>query len=440
MLILLPDGRIHRLTLPFLRISFREAPLTATLLAALTPPELGFDIRICDASVSDVPMDGTFDLVAISIITGTAIEGYRLADHFRAKGATVVIGGVHATLLPEEASAHADSLMTGFAEGTWPEMCRDFCNGALKPRYDGGSPDLVGIPWPRRDLQKRFGYMMPQTVFATRGCRNTCDFCAVVGAKFGWHTRPVEEVAAEIASLPGKRFAFNDVSLCEDREYALALCRAIKPLRKKWGGLMTLKAASDESMLDALADAGCCYMLLGFESASGRSLTGIRKAFNAPDEYKRIISNMHARGMMIQGCFIFGLDDDTADVFDATADMIDELEIDIPRYAVYTPFPGTDCYRRMAAENRLLPGVNWSWYDTQHVVIRPKQMTPEELDAGFIRAWQRTFSMKSILRRLSLRRSQFPVAFIGNLAYRLYRRRLMHDTRRFPVSKEDVLR
>ena len=102
MLILLPDGRIHRLTLPFLRISFREAPLTATLLAALTPPELGFDIRICDASVSDVPMDGTFDLVAISIITGTAIEGYRLADHFRAKGATVVIGGVHATLLPEE--------------------------------------------------------------------------------------------------------------------------------------------------------------------------------------------------------------------------------------------------------------------------------------------------------------------------------------------------
>ena len=149
MLILLPDGRIHRLTLPFLRISFREAPLTATLLAALTPPELGFDIRICDASVSDVPMDGTFDLVAISIITGTAIEGYRLADHFRAKGATVVIGGVHATLLPDEAAAHADSLMTGFAEGTWPEMCRDFCNGALKPRYDGGSPDLVGIPWPR---------------------------------------------------------------------------------------------------------------------------------------------------------------------------------------------------------------------------------------------------------------------------------------------------
>ena len=166
-LILLPDGHVHKLVLPFLKTSFREAPLTATMLAALTPAELGFDIEICDASVSDVPYEGKFDLVAISVITGTAIEGYRLADHFRAKGAKVVIGGVHATLLPDEAAAHADAVMTGFAEETWPAMCRDFLAGTLKPRYDGGSPELAGLPWPRRDLQKRFGYMMPQTVFAT---------------------------------------------------------------------------------------------------------------------------------------------------------------------------------------------------------------------------------------------------------------------------------
>ena len=203
MLILLPDGKIHKLSLPFLSISFREAPLTATLLAALTPPELQFDITICDASVSRVPLDHPFDLVAISIITGTAIEGYRLADLFRAKGAKVVIGGVHATLMPEEAAAHADALMTGFGETTWPKMCRDFCAGSLKPRYDGGSPDLAGLPWPRRDLQNRFGYMMPQTVFATRGCRNTCDFCAVVGAKFGWHTCPLKRWPLKSRPSPG---------------------------------------------------------------------------------------------------------------------------------------------------------------------------------------------------------------------------------------------
>ena len=437
LLILLPDGKIHKVSLPFLTMSFREAPLTGTMLAALTPSDLGFDIRLCDASVSKIPYDEKFDLVAVSIITGTAVEGYRLADHFRARGAKVVIGGVHATLLPDEAAAHADSVMTGFGEIAWPQMCRDFCAGALKPRYDGGSPDIAGIPWPRRDLQKRFGYAMPNTVFATRGCRNNCDFCAVVGAKFGWHTRPVAEVAAEIAALKGSRFAFNDVSLCEDREYALELCRALKPLKKKWGGLMTLKAASDEAMLDALAEAGCCFMLLGFESAHRNALVGIHKSFNTPDQYQRIVSNMHARGMMIQGCFIFGLDDDTTDVFDDTVKMIDELQIDIPRYALYTPFPSTTCHARVEGQDRLL-GHNWAWFDTQHVVIRPKNMTPEELDAGFIHAWQETYSMRSIFRRLSPKRRQFPVALVGNLAYRLYRRELRHDAHRFPLSPEDV--
>ena len=148
---------------------------------------------------------------------------------------------------------------------------------------------------------------------------------------------------------------------------------------------------------------------------------------------------MHARGMIIQGCFIFGLDDDTTDVFDDTVKMIDELEIDIPRYALYTPFPSTACHARVEEQERLL-GYNWSWFDTQHVVIRPKNMTPEELDAGFIHAWQETYSMRSIFRRLSPRRHQFPVALVGNLAYRLYRRELRHDKRRFPLSPEDVLR
>lgn len=438
LLILLPDGKIHKLSTPFHGISFREAPLTGTMLAALTPPELDFEITYCDGSISPVPLDKPFDLVAISIITGTSIAGYNLADHFRCTGAKVVIGGVHATLLPDEASAHADCVMTGFAELTWPQMCRDFCNGSLKPRYDGGSPELFGMPIPRRDLQKRFGYVMPQTVFATRGCKNACDFCAVPAAKFGWHTRPIQEVIDEIAALPGKRFVFSDVSLCEDRQYALELCKALKPLGKNWGGLMTLKAASDESLLDALADAGCCYMLLGFESAHRNSLSGIRKTFNCPDEYPKITNAMHSRGMMIQGCFIFGLDDDTPTVFDDTVKMIDELQIDIPRYALYTPFPGTACYRRLEEQKRLLD-CNWSWYDTQHTVITPKNMSPEELDAGFIDAWQKTYSMKSIMRRLSPKRNQFIVALVGNLAYRLYRSELLRDKRRFPLTKDDTL-
>ena len=438
LLILLPNGRIHKLVLPFVCLSFREAPLTATMLAALTPPELPFNITICDASVSPVPTDRHFDLVAISVITGTAMEGYRWAKHFRESGAKVVIGGVHATLMPQEAAQHADAIMTGYAERTWKAMCADFLAGTLKPRYHDDTPDLINLPLPRRDLQKRFGYMMPNTVYATRGCKNTCDFCAVVGAKQGWHTRPIGEVVDEIRTLKGLRFTFNDVSLCEDREYALELCTALKPLRKKWGGLMTTRATEDDVLMDALMEAGCCYMLLGFESGSKKALGGIRKGFNAPEDYQRVCHALHDRGISIQGCFIFGLDHDTPSVFSETVEMVNDLRIDIPRYALYTPFPGTDAYRRMASEGRLLD-VNWSWYDTQHVVFRPHNMTPEDLDRGFIRAWQETFSLKSMRHRISLKRRQFPVPLAGNLAYRLYVQRLKRDTHRFAFSKEDTL-
>ena len=434
LLILLPDGKIHRF--PFLPISFREAPLTATTLAALTPSTLPFNITICDASVSPVPQDTRFDLVAISIITGTALEGYRWAEHFRKSGAKVVIGGVHATLMPHEAARHADAIMTGYAERTWGEMCRDFLAGTLKPRYHDDTPDLHHLPWPRRDLQKRFGYLMPNTVYATRGCRNTCDFCAVVGAKQGWHTRPVGEVVDEIRALNGKRFAFNDVSLCEDRDYALELCRALKPLRKRWGGLMTTRATEDDELMDALAAAGCCYMLLGFESIRADALGGIRKRFNVPEQYQQVCHALHGRGMAIQGCFIFGLDHDTPSVFADTVEMVNALRIDIPRYALYTPFPGTEAYRRLSDEGRLLD-VNWSWYDTQHVVFRPLGMTAEALDRGFIRAWQETFSLNAIRRRMDWRRAD--IALAGSFAYGLYARRLRRDTHRFARSREDTL-
>jgi radical SAM superfamily enzyme YgiQ (UPF0313 family) len=280
--------------------------------------------------------------------------------------------------------------------------------------------------------------MVPNTVYATRGRRNTCDFCTVVGAKQGWHTRPVGEVVDAIRSLKGSRFAFNDVSLCEDRDYALELCKALKPLRKKWGGLMTTRATSDDELMDALAEAGCCYMLLGFESVSANALGGIRKRFNAPEDYHKVCDALHGRGMSIQGCFIFGLDDDTPSVFSDTVEMVNELRIDIPRYALYTPFPGTEAHRRMSGAGRLLD-VNWSWYDTQHVVFRPHNMAPEELDRGFIRAWRETFSIRSIHHRVSMKRRQFYVPWAGNLAYRLYVHRLKNDTRRFALSKEDCL-
>lgn len=428
-LLLLPDGRIHKIKLGPLTRSLREAPLTMTLLAALVPQELQAEITLVDESIDSVPSEGTFDLVAISVLTGTSHRAYQWADHFRARGATVILGGVHVTLRPEEAALHADCIVEGFAEWTWPELLRDFSAGKLKRNYHDPDVHIQGLPMPRRDTQKRFGYMLPTTVFATRGCKGICDFCSVPAAGFGWHMRPVGEVIDELRRTPARRLAFNDVSITEDREYAKELFTAMIPLKKKWGGLCTARIAEDEELLDLMTQSGCRYMLIGFESFSAPSLRGIQKGFNRPDAYADLMRKMHDRKILVQGCFIFGFDHDTNDVFRETVERVDQLKIDIPRYAIYTPYPGTGAYLRLKEENRLLHE-NWRHYDTQHVVFRPAQMSPEELDSGFRWAHTQTFTLRSMLHRTLAAGIWFPVAFVGNLAYRRYTRRLQEDTER----------
>ncbi len=438
LLILLPDGRIHRLALGPLRTSFREAPLTHTTLAALVPPELGFDIRAVDGSIRPVPEDEDFDLVAISVITGTAPLAYSLADHFRALGATVVLGGVHVGLCPDEARAHADAIVLGFAEASWPRLLRDFCAGKLQPEYrDEGTESLAGLPTPRRDLQPRMGYVMPNTVFATRGCKHSCDFCAVPAARFGWQTRPVSEVIDEIRALKGRRFVFNDVNLVQDRDYAMELLDALVPLGRKWGGLATTRIAEDPQLLELMERSGCSYLLLGFESVGDRGLKDMRKGFNDPGGYGMVCDTLHRHRIAIQGCFIFGLDEDGPDIFHDTVEMVNELRIDIPRYALYTPYPGTEAYARLEAQHRLLHRDWWFW-DTQHVVHQPAKMSPQELDRGFQQAWRETFTLRSILHRTSACPRQFPISFVGNLAYRVYIRRLARDGLRFPDTGSDT--
>jgi len=428
-LLLLPDGRIHKVQIGSLTRSLREAPLTMTLLAALVPAELQAEITLIDESIDRVPADGVFDLVAISVMTGTSHGAYRWADHFRARGAKVVLGGVHVTLRPEEAALHADVIVKGFAERTWPQLLRDHAAGNLKASYHDPEVHLQNLPMPRRDFQKPFGYMMPSTVFATRGCKGKCDFCTIPAADFGWHTRPVAEVIDELRRTPARRLAFNDVSITEDREYAKELFTAMIPLKKKWGGLCTTRIAEDEELLDLMTRSGCRYMLIGFESLNAPSLQGIQKGFNRPAAYADLMRKMHARRILIQGCFIFGFDHDGPSVFQDTVAMVDELKIDIPRYAIYTPYPGTAAYHRLKGEQRLLHE-NWRHYDTQHVVFRPSQMSPEQLDAGFRWAHTRTFRLGSMVHRTLAAGIWFPVAFVGNLAYRRYTRRLQADTER----------
>jgi radical SAM superfamily enzyme YgiQ (UPF0313 family) len=432
MLLLLPDGRIHKLDFGLWRISFREAPLTLTTLAALIPGDLDVDVRLVDESVMRIPLHKYYDIVGISCLTGTAPAAYKLAEHFKKKGSTVILGGIHVTLMPGEALQYADTIVAGFAEKTWPALLKDYVNGKLQRVYKDTSPDISALPFPRRDLQKKWHYMVPNTVFATRGCKGACSFCSVPAAKYGWYKRPVSDVVREIRLIKAKRFVFNDVHMTQEPDYAKEILKAIIPLHKEWGGLASTKILDDPGLLDIMQKSGCSYLLIGFESFNQSSLASIHKK-NKVNKYRELVRQLHKRGITVQGCFIFGFDHDDAGVFESTVDMVNELKIDIPRYAVFTPYPGTEAYGMLEKKNRLLHK-DWYYYDTQHVVFQPEHISPGELDAGFKWAYKKTFTIASSIRRTFIKGKSTLIPFLGNLAYKLYIHRLYTDTNRFPAS------
>ena len=428
-LLIMADADMHKLRIGSHTRSFREAPITTTTLAALTADQPEVEYRLVDESVDVVPLDYPADLVGISVLTGTARRAYALADHFRGRGIPVVLGGIHVTLRPGEAAQFADSIVVGMAERTWPRVVRDFRAGRLQSRYeDDVAPGRYceGVPTPRWDLQRKSGYMVPHTVQLSRGCYHGCDFCTVPAVWKRFQRRPISDVVRDIKRVPGRRFAVSDVSPFDDVEYAKELLKAIIPLKKKWGGLATTRITKDPELFDLLVKSGCNFLLIGFESVAQEALTCIYKAFNRSDQYDELVRRLHKAHISVQGCFVFGFDHDTTDVFRATVERVNELKIDIPRYSLYTPYPGTRLFERLEQEGRLLSR-DWADYDTMHVVFRPKQMSPVELYEGFRWAYRETFRYRSILRRSIAGGRLFPVTFIGNLAYRLFVKRLMRS-------------
>jgi len=438
-LLIMPDAHMHKLRIGPLVRSMREAPLTLTTLAALVPDAPDIEMKLVDGSVDRIPLDYPADLVGISVITGCAPAAYHLARHYRKRGIPVVLGGVHVSVLPGEAAAHADSIVVGRGETAWPRLIADFRRGRMKRVYRehalaGGA--LVDVPPPRRDLQRNGGYMMPNSVQATRGCRRACDFCTVPAVWPQYLKRPVADVVRDIRAIRGRIIAFNDVSLVDDAEYARELFTAMLPLRKKWGGLVTADCLQDTGLLDLMVASGCVYLLVGFESGDQATLRSIRKNFNHALRYKDFVAMLQRRGITIQGCFVFGFDHDDSSVFASTVDLVQELGIDIPRYSLYTPYPGTPLFQRLMDERRII-SFNWNDYDTMHVVIQPAQMTPDELFRGFKWAYRETFRLARIVKRVSRPDLRCPINLVGNLCYRIFVRRLYHEPRfRQPYSMD----
>jgi radical SAM superfamily enzyme YgiQ (UPF0313 family) len=424
LLLISPRGPLYRHRTGIWKKSLRYAPLTLVTLAALVPPEIEAELTLVDEGIEAVDLGVEADLVGLSAITGSAPRAYELAGHFRRRGIPVVLGGVHPTLLPEEAARHADAVVVGYAEESWPQLLRDFVAGQMQPRYDQ-SPglSLAGWPQPRRDLLPQGRYTALHTIEATRGCVHQCDFCVVPTAWDRPRQRPVGEVVGEIRRLSARRLIFLDLNLIADVSYAKELFTALTPLGITWGGLATTTIAWDDELLDLAARSGCRGLLLGFESLSPDSMAETGKSFGIRRDYSFVVQQLHDRGIAIMGCFAFGFDHDTPDTFAETVDFVQAARIDLPRYAILTPFPATPLYRRLQAEGRILSW-DWSLYDGQHVVFQPAWMSPEELLRGTEWAWKQTYSYRAIAQRLLGSRIQLPVALAANLGYRFYARRL----------------
>jgi radical SAM superfamily enzyme YgiQ (UPF0313 family) len=419
--LLSPRGPLYRHRGGIWKKTMRYAPLTLTTLASLAPPEIPADIRIVDEGVDEIDPDRIeADLVGISAITGTAPRAYEISAHLQRRGIPVVLGGVHPTLMPKEAMRHADSVVAGYAEESWPRLLRDFIGGRMQRRYDQ-SPGLKleNLPFPQRQLFDSRLVNVGDTIEATRGCIYQCDFCVVPAAWGKPLQKPVADVIADIRQMGAKRVIFLDLNLIADIAYAKELFAALVPLKIRWAGLVTTTIAWDDELLDLTARSGCRGLLIGFESLNQESLQEAKKAFNMRCSYHDVVRRIHERGIAIMGCFVFGFDHDTRDAFDETVEFVMESRVDLPRYAIAVPFPATGLFKRLKAEDRITTE-NWSLYDGQHVVFQPKNMTAEELLQNTRRAWRETYRYGSIWKRLAGSRTQLPLSIPANFGYRFY--------------------
>ncbi len=416
-----PKGPLYRHKGGIFKKNLRYAPLTLVHLAALVPEELNAELVIHDEGIEDIPTDMEVDLVAMTVITGCARRAYELSAIFRERGIPVVMGGPHITLIPEDAAPHADCIVVGYAEETWPQLLRDFAAGNLKKRYNQGEKlDLSGLPLPRWDLLNTSRFTTHHAYEATRGCVHNCDFC-VVPAAWGRkpYQRPIGDVVTEIKARGSKKLIFLDLNIIADRCYAFELFEALVPLKVKWFGLATTLLCKDTELLDLAAKSGCRGLLIGLESISESSLKSSHKSFNDPSGFIEVTSMLHERNISLMGTFVFGLDHDEPDIFMETAELAIEARIDLPRFAIATPFPGTELYKRLDSEGRIFTR-NWDLYDGQHVVFEPARMSVEALQRGHEAAWKATYTYGAIWKRLSASRTCLSITIPANFGYRFY--------------------
>lgn len=381
-------------------ILFGYPIITLPHLAAITPPH--HNIKIVNENYEDIDFDEPADLIGITSYTMTAPHVYELADEFRRRGRKVVLGGYHPTAMPQEAIQHADSIVLGEAEASWPELVSDCEKGVLKQFYDPNPEfDMAAIPPIRRDLIRHNPLL--GAVQSTRGCPNQCEFCAIASfCKHGVKQRPIQSVVEEIQQMPNSMYVIHDPSLTVNPPYSRELFKELikQKVNKGWvsNGNSNVLGKIDDEFLDLAKKSGCVEWFVGFESVSQESLNGIKKTVNKVEDFKRTIKRIHNHGMAVQGGIIFGFDQDTPDIFDLTLEKMYEWELDAVEINILTPYPGTPLFDRLEREGRITSR-DWSRYNQVDVVYKPKNMTEKELFEGTRRVAKQFYNIPDVIHR-----------------------------------------
>jgi len=397
-------------------------PLAIGILAARTPSDI--KVSFYDDCVEAIPLDEPADLVAMSVETFTARRAYYLADHYRAKGIPVVMGGYHPTLLPEEAQLHADAVVIGDAEGTWEELLDDFRHGTPKKLYYGKMEMYPDGCETNYEIFKGKKYGRAHVVQYGRGCRHHCDFCSI--HSFYENTirnRPAGEVAKDVEKLlklhPNRLLAFVDDNLYSDSAGITELLEAIRPLGARWACQISSDVVLDSKVMDLMAASGCRVALLGFESINKENLKAMKKGWNISNgDSTDIVQAFHSRGITVCGTFIFGYDGDTAETINATVDFVKKARLGMALLSPLTPMPKTPFYERLKKDGRLLRH-DW-WMDPKYrygdPIIAPPGMNPEEFSRLCFEAKKRFYSWSSIAGRVFFPGSGFNIWNMGLIA------------------------
>jgi len=414
-LLVSPKSNFPDVTPGWLRIPHLALPL----LAALTPPE--HEVFIAEEEYNRLPLDEHWDVVGISAMTATAPRAYELASLLKHNGAKVILGGIHPSLLPDEAAQFADAVVVGEAEGVWQQVLTDVQRNQLRRFYHNSEPDISESPFPLRKRRRSlFGfppYVMP--IMASRGCPYDCEFCCVHKV-YGPGQRhiPIEHIVEDIRRSGATRVMFLDDNIGAVRSYAMRLFAAIEPLHVHWFGQASARFILDDEMFRAARRSGLGGLFIGVESVEPEARSTMRKSLPSTQLYEKAIERCRSTGVIFHASLIFGLDEQTPHVFERTLEFLLRNSVPSISPCILTPYPGTRLFERLTRERRILH-TNWAYYDHTTVCYRPKDMEPEELAEKYLDFRESFFSWSSIIRRGYDQLRVAPLMYLGmNLAYR----------------------